>query len=67
LAWAARESGRTLKYADERTVAVARHGRLSGSDRKLASPEALNAVESSTRLRFLPADSGTLLVGLRDL
>ena len=67
LTWAARESGRTLKYADERTVAVAREGRLSGSDTKLAGPEALAAVEASTRLRLLPADSETLLVGLRDL
>jgi hypothetical protein len=67
LTWAARESGRTLKYADEKAAAVAREGRLAGTDAKIPSPEVLAAVEASTRLRFLPSDSATLLVGLGKL
>lgn len=67
LTWAARESGRTLTYVDEKVAAVAREGRLSGADAKISSAEALAAVEASTRLRFLASDSDTLLVGLGKL
>ena len=66
LTWAARESGRTLKYADETDGAVAREGRLSGSDTKLAGPEVWPQWKRLRGCGLLPCRFGNAAGGLRD-
>ena len=64
LIWVARETGRTVHYADDQAAAIAAADRLSGSSVRLSAEQALRVVSTSTRLAVETSEAGTLSVAL---